>query len=353
MFEEPHARCRALTKHLIDLLGSIQRDRDGVERSMNTVVIHAPGCADPQRCVDTETIEIGDACPKSGLLHFRSQALPVQQQSWSPGSCGSLGSLGSPVALRGDGLNQRLLCVASKVDPVQRQETRQQPVTHGHRCTVTSGQEFDDVDRGGVRVARSGGRLNDEVGAVERTRSAQFRHREIHALLHAGPGVQPDEHANGIGDGIGSGDEADIVTGGGGSDVSRAFAAHPARIDERSRAGRHQGADRGFAKTRVEVTGCIRGVGQEASARDDGSGNKARHSDARSNADARCPSSVALSGGNGSCEAKRRPSHQRWSEDSRGTESGEGNGKQRAHTTRPLHQGGTDDAHLCLLAQTY
>ena len=120
---------------------------------------------------------------------------------------------------------------------------------------------------------------------------------------------------------------------------ARAFAAYPARIDERSRAGRHQGADRGFAKTRVEVTGCVRGVGQEASARDDGSGNKARHSDARSyaNADPRCPSSVALSGGNGSCEAKRRPSHQRWSEDSRGTESGEGNGKQRAHTTRPLH----------------
>ena len=193
------------------------------------------------------------------------------------------------------------------------------------------------------------------MGAVERTRSAQFRHREIHALLHAGPGVQPDEHANGLGDGLGSGDEADIVAGGGGSDVSRAFAAYPARIDERSRTGRHQGTGRGFAKTRVEVTGCIRGVGQEASARDDRSGNKARHSDARSyaHADARCPSSVALSGGNGSCEAERRPSHERRTEDGRGTESGESNGKQRAHTTRPLHQGGTDDAHLCLPVQTY
>ena len=122
MFEEPHARCRALTKHLIHLLGPIQRDRDGVERAMNIVVIDAPGCADPQRCVDTETIEIGDACPKSGLLHFRSQALPVQQQPRSLGSRGSRGSRRSPasrIALRGDGLQQRLLRAASKVDPVQ------------------------------------------------------------------------------------------------------------------------------------------------------------------------------------------------------------------------------------------
>ena len=75
------------------------------------------------------------------------------------------------------------------------------------------------------------------MGAVERTRSAQFRHREIHALLHASPCVPPDEHANGFGEGLGSGDEADVVTGGRGSDVSRAFAAHPARIYERSRPG--------------------------------------------------------------------------------------------------------------------
>ena len=105
------------------------------------------------------------------------------------------------------------------------------------------------------------------------------------------PASQPDEHANGFGEGLGSGDEADVVTGGGGSDVSRAFAAHPARIDERSRPGRHQGADRRFAKTRVEVTGCIRGVGQKASARDDGSGDDARDSDARAYAlDARARS---------------------------------------------------------------
>ena len=196
MFKEPHARCRALTKHLLYLRGSIQRDRDVVERSMNVVVIDAPGCADPQRRVDTKTIEIRDACSKSGLLHFRSQALPEKQQSRSRGSF---------VALRGDGLQQRLLCAARKVDSVQRQETWQQPVTHGHRCTVTSGEEVYDIDRCGVRVARSGRSLNDEVGAVERTRSAQFRHCEIHPLLHAGPGVQPDEHANGLGDGLGDG----------------------------------------------------------------------------------------------------------------------------------------------------
>ena len=120
--------------------------------------------------------------------------------------------------------------------------------------------------------------------------AAQFRHREIHALLHAGPGVQPDEHANGLMMGsapvtkrTSSPVEAVPTYRAPSRPTPRGSTRDPGPVDTRGLAG---GSRKPGSRSRLHSRCWSGSVCARRRIR-----KKARHSDARSyaHADARCP----------------------------------------------------------------
>jgi hypothetical protein len=223
VLEEPHPRLWILGKHFCDLLGVIEGHRHGSERSMRVVVVPTTRGPHPERSVDAEQIEVGDATGKRGLLDLGSQTLAVQQDA---------GAAGARCAFLSNGFEQGALRPPRDLDAVKGKETWKQSVADRNRYTVAPGQELDYID--GSRIGVSGTRwgLHNEERAIECTGASQFGHCEFHPLFDRQRRIQTDEDANGLGHGIASRDESDVVVGCCRTHVPRTLASNIVRTNE-------------------------------------------------------------------------------------------------------------------------